>query len=64
MWVHKIFKIEIQKRAPNNPEKEHQIIQTLCKIGSPQKLGHPSLIFRNFWTLKKVLLNHAEMTEM
>ena len=35
-----------------------QIIQTFCKIGSPQKLGPPSLICRNFKTLKKVLLNH------
>ena len=38
----------------------HQIIQTFCKIGSPQKLGPPSLICRYFKTLRKVLLNHAE----
>ena len=38
----------------------HQIIRTFCKIGSPQKLGPPSLICRNFKTLRKVLLNHAE----
>ena len=37
-----------------------QIIQTFCKIGSPQKLGPPSLICRYFKTLRKVLLNHAE----
>ena len=37
-----------------------QIIQTFCKIGSPQKLGPPSLICRNFKTLQKVLLNHEE----
>ena len=41
-----------------------QIIQTFCKIGSPQKLGPPSLICRNFKTLKKVLLNHAECIEI
>ena len=41
-----------------------QIIQTFCKIGSPQKLGPPSLICRNFRTLRKVLLNHAEYIEM
>ena len=37
-----------------------QIIQTLCKIGSYQKLGPPTFISRNFKTLRKVLLNHAE----
>ena len=41
-----------------------QIIQTFCKIGSPQKLGAPSLICRNFKTLRKVLLNHAECIEI
>ena len=41
-----------------------QTIQTLCKIGFPQKLGPPSLIFRNFNTLRKVLLNHAECIEI
>ena len=41
-----------------------QIIQTLWKIGSPQKLGLPSLICRNFETLPKVLLNHANNIEM
>ena len=30
-----------------------QIIQTLCKIGSPQELGPPSLIGRYFKILKK-----------
>ena len=34
-----------------------QIIQTFCKIGSPQKLGRYSLICRNFNTLIKVLQN-------
>ena len=38
----------------------NQIIRTFCKIGSPQKLGPPSLICRNFNTQRKVLLNHAE----
>ena len=41
-----------------------QIIQTLRKIVSPQKLGPPSLISRNFKTLRKVLLNHAECIEI
>ena len=44
--------------------KGDQIIQTFCKIGSPQKLGPPSLISRNFKTLRKVLLNHEEDIEM
>ena len=37
-----------------------QIIQTFMKIGSPQKLGPPSLICKNFKSLRNVLLNHAE----
>ena len=41
-----------------------KIIETFCKSGSPQKLGPPSLISRNFKTLRKVLLNHAEYIEM
>ena len=41
-----------------------QIIQTFCKIGSPQKLAPPSLICRNFKTLGKVPLNHAECIEI
>ena len=41
-----------------------QIIQTFCKIGSPQNLGAPFLISRNFKILRKVLLNHAEYTGM
>ena len=44
--------------------KGDQIIQTFCKIGSPKKLGPPSLIWGNFRTLRKVLLNHAEYIEM
>ena len=42
----------------------NQIIQTFCKIGSPQKLGPPSLICRNFRTLRKVFLIHAEWTKI
>ena len=118
IWVHRTFKIEIQKGGPNNsvilqnwfppeirsplfnlykfgnPERSttesykmhwnlrngeefgsrkllklknrrgNQIIQTFCKISSPQKLGHPSLICRNFRTLRKVFLIHAEWTEI
>ena len=41
-----------------------QIIQTLCKIGFPKKLGRPSLISRNFKTLKRVLVTHAECIEI
>ena len=41
-----------------------QIIQTFCKIGSPQNLGVPFLISRNFKILRKVLLNHAEYIGM
>ena len=41
-----------------------QIIQIFCKIGSPQKLGPSSLISRNFKTLRKLLLNHAEYIEI
>ena len=41
-----------------------QIIQTFFKIGSPQKLGPSSLTCRNFKTLRKVLLNHAECIEI
>ena len=41
-----------------------QIIQTFCKIGSPQKLAPPSLICTNFRTHRKVVLNHAEYIEM
>ena len=41
-----------------------QIIQTFCKIGSLQKLGPPSLICRNFKTLRKIFLIHEEWTEI
>ena len=44
--------------------REDQIIQIFCKIGSHQKLGPPSLICRNFMTLRKVPLNHAECIEI
>ena len=40
-----------------------QIIETFCQIGFPQKLGPPSLISRNFRTLRQVLLVHVEITE-
>ena len=41
-----------------------KISQTFCKIGSPQKLGPPSLICKNFRTLGKVFLIPAELTEI
>ena len=44
--------------------REDQIIQTFCKICSPQKLGPPTLICRNLKTLSKVLLNHAEQIQI
>ena len=44
--------------------REDQIIQTFLKICYPQKLGPPSLICRNFKTLSKVFLNHAEQIEI
>ena len=40
-----------------------QIIQTFCKIGCPQKLGPPSLIYRNLKTLREILLNHTKCIE-
>ena len=40
-----------------------QIIQTFCKIGSPQKLDPPSLICTNLKTLREVLLNHTKCIE-
>ena len=44
--------------------KGHQIIQTFYKIGSTKKLGPPSLICRNFKTLRKVPLNREECIEI
>ena len=41
-----------------------QIIKTFYKIGSSQELGLPSLICRNFKTLKKVLFNNAACIEI
>ena len=54
--VHQTFKIELQKRRPNN-SNFHQ---------NPflQKLGPPFLIFRNFKTLREELLNHGECIEI
>ena len=41
-----------------------QIIETFCKIGSPQKLVPHSLIYRNLKILRKILRNHAEYIEI
>ena len=38
--------------------------QTFYKIGSPKKLGPLSLILRNIKALRKVLLIHAECTDI
>ena len=54
--VHETFKIEIQKGGANNSD----IVQNW----SPQKLGHPSLICRNFKSLTKIILNHTEYIEV
>ena len=59
IWVLKSFKIGIQKGRLGGG----QIIHFLQKW-FPQKLGPPSLIFRNLNTLRKVLLNLAECIEV
>ena len=41
-----------------------QIIQTFSRIVSAWKLGCSFLICRNFKTLRKILLNHAECIEI
>ena len=41
-----------------------QIIQTFCRIGSPQKICPLSIIRRNLKILKKGLLNQAELIEI
>ena len=41
-----------------------EIIQTFFKIGSLKKLGPPTLICRNFKTVTKLFLNHAECIEI
>ena len=43
---------------------DDQIIQRFFRIGSPKKLGPPSLIFWNLNTFRKLLLNHAECIEI
>ena len=55
-WSKKLLKLQYRRGE--------QIIQTFCKVGSPQKLAPPSLIRPNFRTLRKVLLIHAECIEM
>ena len=42
---------------------EDQIIQIFCEIGSPKKLGLPSLICTNLKTLREVLVNHTKCIE-
>ena len=56
IWLHKNFKIQIQKGGPNNSD----ILQNWF----PKKLGPHSLIWRKFMTLTKLLLNHAEYNEI
>ena len=47
-----------------NYRRGEQIIQTFWKIDSRKKLAPSSLISRNFRTLRKVLINHAECIEI
>ena len=47
-----------------NFRRGYQIIQTFCKIGSPQKADPTFLMFRNSKSLRKVLLNHTECIEI
>ena len=44
--------------------RDDQIFQKFCKIGSPKKIGHSSLITRNFQTLREVPVNHVKCVEM
>ena len=45
-------------------QRVDQINQTLIKIDSPQKLSRPSLISRNFMTLRKAWSIDGEWTEI
>ena len=54
-WSKKLLKLTYRRGD--------QIIQTFCKIGSPKKLGPPSLISRNLKTLKEALLNDTKCIE-
>ena len=56
IWVHKTFKIEIQKGVANNSD--------FLQNWVPPEIRSPSLICRIFKTLKKVLLKHAECIEI
>ena len=47
-----------------NYRRGDQIIESFCKIGSPQKVGTPSLICRNLHTLRKVLINRTKCIEI
>ena len=52
----KLLKLKYRRR--------NKIIQTFCKIGSPQKTGAPTLSCRNFNIPRKVLFNDAECIEI
>ena len=56
IWSRKLLKLKYRRGE--------QIIQTFCKIGSPQKLVPPSLIWGNFRIVRKVFLIHVEWTEI
>ena len=55
IWVVHIFELEIQQWGRNNSD----FLQNLL----PQKLVSPYLIWRNFKTLRKLLLNHEKCME-
>ena len=52
----KLLKLKYRRRD--------QIVQTFCKIGSPQKLVPPCLIWGKFRILRKFFLIHVEWTEI
>ena len=56
IWLFESFKIETQN--------EHQIIQTFCRIVFSRKFDDPSLICRNFKSLRPIFLNQAECIEI
>ena len=56
IWVLKTFKIEMQKEQPNN--------SVVLQNWFPQEIRFPLFNLRNFKSLKKVLLDHAECIEI
>ena len=46
-----------------NAEGENKKFRLSAKLLPPQKLGTTTLIYRNFKTLRKLPLHHAELIE-